>query len=122
MIYSPATCLPGGGWIFIQAEAVKLPFKLKDKGLMPVNRALMEKSGTRQLTYYWFPQRGRILTNAYQLKIYAFWDALTSQRTDGALVRVMTPVYEFEALEDAEKRLQGFVEEVVPVLDEYLPG
>ena len=89
---------------------------------MPVNRALMEKSGARQLTYYWFPQRGRILTNAYQLKLFAFWDALTRQRTDGALVRVMTPVYEFEALEDADKRLQRFVGEVVPVLDEYLPG
>ncbi|MCD6274136.1 MAG: VPLPA-CTERM-specific exosortase XrtD [Deltaproteobacteria bacterium] len=120
-IHSPATCMPGGGWIFKQDGAVKLPFKLKDKGLMPVNRALMEKSGTRQLTYYWFPQRGRILTNAYQLKIYAFWDALTRQRTDGALVRVMTPVYEFEELENAEKRLQGFVKEIVPALEEYLP-
>ncbi len=120
-IHSPATCMPGGGWIFKQAGAVKLPFKLKDKGLMPVNRALMEKSGTRQLTYYWFPQRGRILTNAYQLKIYAFWDALTRQRTDGALVRVMTPVYEFEELENAEKRLQGFVKEIVPALEKYLP-
>jgi EpsI family protein len=82
----------------------------------------MEKGGVRQLTYYWFPQRGRILTNAYQLKLFAFWDALTRQRTDGALVRVITPVYEFERLENAEKRLQEFVKEVVPVLDEYLPG
>ncbi len=89
---------------------------------MPVNRAFMQKSGFRQLTYYWFPQRGRILTNAYQLKIYAFWDALTRQRTDGALVRVMTPVYESEGLEDADERLQGFTRDIVPVLDEFIPG
>ena len=120
-IHSPATCLPSGGWIFKQAGAVKLPFKLKDKSLMSVNRALMEKSGTRQLLYYWFPQRGRILTNAYQLKFFAFWDALTRQRTDGALVRVMTPVDKFEKPEVAEKRLQGFVKDILPVLDEYLP-
>ena len=120
-IHSPATCLPGGGWIFNQAGAVKLPFKLKNNDHMPVNRAFMQKSGFKQLTYYWFPQRGRILTNAYQLKIYAFWDALTRQRTDGALVRVMTPVYESEGLEDAEERLQKFTREIVPVLSEFLP-
>jgi len=62
------------------------------------------------------------LTNAYQLKIYAFWDALIRQRTDGALVRVLTPVYESEGLEDAEKRLQGFTREIVPVLAGYIPG
>ncbi len=121
-IHSPATCLPGGGWLFRESGSVKLPLHLKDRDSMPVNRVLMEKGGVRQLTYYWFPQRGRILTNAYQLKLFAFWDALVDQRTDGALVRVMTPVYEFERLEDAEKRLQEFVKKVVPVLDEYLPG
>ena len=72
--------------------------------------------------YYWFPQRGRILTNAYQLKIFTFWDALTRQRTDGALVRLITPVYSDENLEDAEKWLQDFVRDVVPVLEEYIPG
>jgi EpsI family protein len=88
---------------------------------MQVNRAFMEKSGSRQLTYYWFAQRGRVLTNLYQLKLYAFWDALTKQRTDGALVRLITPVYERESLEDAEARLQGFTREIVPVLDGFIP-
>ena len=120
-IHSPATCLRGGGWIFKRAGAVKLPFKQKNNDYMPVNRAFMQKSGSKQLTYYWFPQRGRVLTNAYQLKIYAFWDALIRQRTDGALVRVMTPVYESEGLEDAEERLQKFTREIVPVLSEFLP-
>ena len=89
---------------------------------MEVNRAFMQKGAYRQLSYYWFPQRGRILTNAYQLKIFTFWDALTKQRTDGALVRWITPVYEFEDLASAEKRLQGFVGDMVPVLEEYIPG
>jgi EpsI family protein len=62
-----------------------------------------------------------VLTNAYQLKIFNFWDALTKQRTDGALVRVITPVYENEKLEDAEVRLQEFTREIVPVLNQFLP-
>ena len=120
-IHSPATCLPGAGWIFNQAGAVAIPLPANDGGFMKVNRAFMQKSGYKQFSYYWFPQRGRILTNAYQLKIFAFWDALTRQRTDGAMVRVITPVHGLEELEEAEKRLQGFTREIVPVLGEFLP-
>ncbi|MBW2641452.1 MAG: EpsI family protein [Deltaproteobacteria bacterium] len=78
-----------------------------------------KKSGPKKIS---FPIRGRILNNAYQLKIYNFWDALTQQRTDGALVRLITSVYEDETLDDAEKRLQSFVRDVALVLEEYIPG
>ena len=87
-----------------------------------VNRAIMEKSGYRQLSYFWFPARGRILTNAWEMKIYTFWDALTRQRTDGALVRLITPVLQGEQVEDAEKRVQEFTKQIVPVLDGFIPG
>jgi EpsI family protein len=68
----------------------------------------MEKSGNRQLSFFWFPARGRILTNAWKMKFYTFWDSLTRQRTDGALVRLITPVLPGEQPEDAENRLQDF--------------
>jgi len=42
-------------------------------------------------------------------------------RTDGALVRVITPVGDGEVIEQAEKRLTGFVRMIEPVLDEYIP-
>ena len=121
-IHSPATCLPGAGWLFNEAGEVVLPIPTKNSESMPVNRAYMQKLGYKELVYYWFPQRGRILTNAYQLKLFAFWDALTMQRTDGALVRIITPVYESETVRDAEKRMQGFLRLMLPVLSEYIPG
>jgi len=121
-IHSPATCLPGSGWNFKEAGEATIPLPGHDGRFMPVNRAFMQKVDQRQLAYYWFPQRGRVLTNAYQLKLFAFWDALTRQRTDGALVRLITPVYESEELKDAESRLQEFVRDVLPVLAEYIPG
>ena len=80
---------------------------------------LRKKGDYKQLSYYWFPQRGRILTNAYQLKIFAFWDDLTMQRTDGALVRLVTPIYYSE--KEAEQRLQKFTDDVVPILNTFLP-
>jgi exosortase D (VPLPA-CTERM-specific) len=117
--HSPETCLPGSGWSFEQAGLAGIADG--DGRMIEVNRAFMEKSGSRQLIYFWFPQRGRILTSLFQVKLYSFWDALTRQRTDGALVRVITPVYESERLEDAEKRLQGFTREIAPALKEYIP-
>jgi exosortase D (VPLPA-CTERM-specific) len=121
-IHTPATCLPGSGWSFDQSGTMKITGVAENNGTMEVNRAVMQSGRKKQLSYYWFPVRGRILNNAYQLKIYNFWDALTQQRTDGALVRLITSVYEDENLEDAEERLQDFVRDVAPVLEEYIPG
>jgi len=121
-IHSPASCLPGSGWSFDQSGTVKITNVPGNNGTYEINRAVMQLGRNKQITYYWFPVRGRILYNAYQLKIYNFWDALTQQRTDGALVRLITSVYEDEELADAEKRLQSFVRDVVPVLEEFIPG
>lgn len=119
-IHSPATCLPGSGWTFEESGAVPVPLA-EAGGTMRVNRACMQRGGSKELTYYWFPQRGRVLTSAWQLKLYTFWDALTRRRTDGALVRLITPVYETERLSDAEARLQGFTRDIVPVLARFIP-
>lgn len=48
-----------------------------------------------------------------------FLDALTRQRTDGALVRLITPVYPGEEVEGADRRLTAFTQAIVPVLDEF---
>lgn len=119
-IHSPASCLSGSGWVF-QGAGERL-LRIDGYGALKVNRAFMLKNGARQLVYYWFPQRGRNLTNAYQLKIYVFWDALTKQRTDGALVRLITPVGDYEEVSDADRRLQAFMAGALPRLEMFLPG
>jgi exosortase D (VPLPA-CTERM-specific) len=119
-IHSPETCLPGSGWEFKQAGKAQIALQGPHQSVT-VNRAIMEKSGNRQLSYFWFPARGRILTNAYEMKLYTFWDSLTRQRTDGALVRIITPVYKDEDVKSAEERLQAFTREIVPVLKQYIP-
>ncbi len=121
-IHSPATCLPGSGWLFDKAGTVNISISYDKRSFMPVNRAFMSKGAVQQLSYYWFPQRGRILTNAYQLKIFNLWDALTKQRTDGGLVRLITPVYPDEELEDADARMVSFMTELVPEMARYFPN
>ena len=122
-IHTPATCLPGSGWTFTESGLAAVPIASREgKRTIRVNRAFMEKDGQRQLIYYWFPQRGRVPENLFELKFYVFWDAITRQRTDGALVRVISPVSTSEPVEDAEKRVLSFVQQTVPILDEFLPG
>lgn len=119
-IHSPASCLPGGGWEFKQSGMATV--SLPDGTAISVNRALMQLGDARQVVYYWFPKNGRVLTNVYQLKLYTFWDALTKQRTEAALVRLITPVYGVHgSVEEAEKRLKAFTLKVLPVLAQYLP-
>ena len=120
-IHSPETCLPGNGWIFDSTSTVRLPVKYCGQ-FLDVNRVIMTKLDGKMLAYFWFLQRGRILSNIFQLKLYNFWDALTLHRTDGALVRVLTPISEAESAHDAESRLNKFLGKVVPRFDSFLPG
>ncbi len=117
--HSPETCLPGSGWSFEESGMASIADG--DVRTIKVNRAFMEKTGSRQLIYFWFPQRGRILTTLSQVKLYSFWDALTRQRTDGALVRMITPVLQGEQVQDAEVSLQRLTKQIVPILDQFIP-
>lgn len=121
-VHSPETCLPGGGWTRLESGRVRLPGPGgKGQGLVVV-REVMKKGRDRVLVYYWFPQRGRVLQSMMQLKLYAFWDALTRQRTDGALVRISTTLLDGETTSDGDRRILRFSEALLPVLEQYIPG
>ena len=88
---------------------------------MRVNRALIQKGDNRQLVYYWFQQRGRVVTNEYLVKWYLFWDALTRNRTDGALVRLVTSVDPRGNLDEADRQLSTFAATIADPLKDYIP-
>jgi hypothetical protein len=61
------------------------------------------------------------MANEYYMKWYLFKDALLLNRTDGALVRMTTAVSPLETIADADNRLIGFAQDLLPVLPEYIP-
>ena len=75
---------------------------------LPFNRVIIGSGNDKQLVYYWFEERGMKIANEYWSKLFLLRDALLENRTDGALVRLTTPVYPGEAEADADKRLQEF--------------
>jgi len=119
-IHPPRTCLTGSGWVLKEDSTIAL--SLPNKSKIVVRRLYMEKMGSRQLCYYWFYIRGRVISDAYHLKLYNFIDSIIRHRTDGALIRVITPVYEYEDVKDADIRLKKFIKRIYPVLLGYLPS
>jgi EpsI family protein len=112
-IHSPETCFRGGGWQFEQSDRVEIFNNYH------VNRSILTNNENQVLSYFWFICRGRNLTNAMELKFYNFWDRLISGRSDGSLVRVVTPIMGGD-VDSAEARLKNFVLQLVPILNSYV--
>jgi exosortase D (VPLPA-CTERM-specific) len=113
--HSPASCLPGGGWRIMERGIVSL-----DDG-SHANRFIIRKGEHRQLVYYWFKQRDRIIASEFMVKWYMLWDALTRNRTDGALVRLTTLLKPGEDAETGDMRLRAFAREASTPLNHYIP-
>jgi exosortase D (VPLPA-CTERM-specific) len=120
--HSPKACLPAGGWRIEDLREVDLANVRIDSRPLRVNRALIQYGDQRQLVYYWFQQRGRVVTNEYLVKWYLLVDTVLRHRTDGALVRLITPAPSSVPLDSADHTLQGFAAAIASHLDRYLPG
>jgi exosortase D (VPLPA-CTERM-specific) len=118
--HSPAVCLPGGGWEIDVLSRAADP--IPGRSGYPMNRVLMRKGEQRLLAYYWFTQRGKQYANEYAMKWDLFAGAISSGRRDGAMFRVMTPIDDDEAIEDAEARLGALLLATITVLPRYVPS
>ncbi len=119
--HSPRTCIPGGGWKIASLTEHRIERGAADGSPLQVNRLVIQLGSQKQLVYYWFQERNRNLTNEYLVKWYIFWDALTRNRTDGALVRLTTILIPGEDISEGDRRLVAFVKLATPELRAYIP-
>jgi exosortase D (VPLPA-CTERM-specific) len=120
-VHSPRACLPSGGWQIDEFDQHEVADARAGAATLRVNRAVVSLGSNKAIVYYWFMQRGRYLTNEFAVKWYIFWDSLTKNRTDGAMVRVMTPISDAAEIGAAEKQLEDFVRAVEPRLYYQIP-
>ena len=121
-VHSPRSCLPGGGWQMQDFGQRTLPGVSVGGVPLTVNRALITLGDQRELVYYWFQQRGRVITNEFAVKWYLFWDALTRYRTDGALVRLIAPIPPGGDRAVADRELADMAARIAPSLPRYVPN
>src|SRR6266852_5593812 len=114
-IHSPNHCLPGAGWVTTSREVVQIG--RPDGSSFPVNRYVVSKAGVRQLVLYWFQAHGREVASEYQAKYYLVSDSVRMNRSDGGLVRLMTPMLDGESPDAAQARLMKLGSEFLRLLD-----
>ena len=87
---------------------------------MTVNRYVIAKGSERELVFYWFQSHGRVIASEYSAKFYLVADSIRMNRSDGALVRVITRIEQGESEESAGSRAVLFTQRLIPLLDSYI--
>ena len=59
----------------------------------PANRYVISKDDSRRLVLYWFWSHDRGVASEYWAKFYLVEDAIRMNRSDGSLVRFVTPMF-----------------------------
>lgn len=118
-VHSPKNCLPGAGWVFVTSESVDLT----DVNGKPhrVGEYIVTNGTSWQFVIYWYQAHGRSVADEYLAKFYMVSDAIRMNRTDGALIRVITPISSSDDARAARKRAESFTRQLAPMLPRFIP-
>ena len=120
IIHSPRNCMPGGGWNIIETSRINLTLPSYPRDSVKVIYLVIQKGLEKQIVLYWYHSRGRVISSEYYQKFYLVIDSIIRQRTDGAFVRLISPV------KDGEKQtlemLKEFAADLFPIIEEYIPS
>jgi EpsI family protein len=119
-MHSPQNCLPGSGWAPVESTRIRIA-RPPGEGQIGVNRYVLAKGLDHVLVLYWYQQHGRAVASEYWSKYYLVADSIRTNRSDAALVRVITPIAQNESVASPQQRSVAFVEEVLPLLEKYIP-
>lgn len=120
--HSPEICLPGAGWEIARLERVDIAPEVGLSEPFLLNRAVIQKSEHRMIAYYWFEQHGRHVAWDFAAKMYLLIDGVTIGRTDGALMRLITPIKQGESEDQAEERLKEMFLLTIAEMPRFVPG
>jgi EpsI family protein len=122
-IHSPLNCLPGAGWEPVKQGRLLIANADGQGRDITVNRYIVQKGLERQLVLYWYQSHGRVVASEYWSKFHLIQDSIRLNRTDGSMVRVISPINP-RATDDgaeAERIAEEFVRAIFPLLPDYLP-
>jgi len=121
-IHSPMNCLPGAGWQPIETGVTSIAVAGRTDPLQ-VNRVVIQKGLDRQVALYWYQSHGRVVASEYWSKIFMVYDAVRMNRSDAALVRVISPTDSEDAgAAAATRHATEFVRSLWPSLERHLPS
>ena len=126
-IHSPLNCLPGAGWQPVTKQYIDIAVQngpsVPERAIR-VNQVIVQKGLDRQLVLYWYQSHDRIVANEYWSKLFMVHDAFRLNRSDAALVRIVSPMSGSNGDGDAlaADRAKSFVQMMFPRLEKFLPS
>ena len=90
MPHSPKNCLPGTGWTPHEAKTTEL--RSSDGTVMTVNQYLVQRGSSRSVVLYWYQTHKRVIASEYKARVFLVIDSMKDNRSDTALVRLVSPV------------------------------
>ena len=119
-IHSPKHCLPGSGWVFESSQYVQLSDAAGKAH--QVGEYTIGNGDAKEFVVYWYEAHGRSVASEYSAKLHLIADAIRMNRSDGALVRVITPIGAGEDGLSAKSRAESFVAQLAPMLPRFIPN
>ena len=117
--HSPLNCLPGTGWVMSDGSNVEI---ISSQGRsFTANQYVVQQGNNRQIMIYWYQGRGRTNTSEYSDKLFTVIDSIRTGRTDGSIVRVLTPVYSDTTDSEAREAARRFAGSVYEALPPFIP-
>lgn len=116
--HSPKNCLPGAGWEPVEASRVAIPLG-GSFAPITVNRYLIQKDRDQQIVFYWYHSQGHAVAGELTARFELIKNSIVRHRTDGALIRVTSPVY--GNVRDTSDLMAKYVGAIYPLLGGYLP-
>jgi EpsI family protein len=115
--HSPLNCLPGAGWVM--SDPGKITIAPQGRPPFVANSYLIQNGDHKDLLIYWYQGRGRAVASEYWGKVYTVVDSVRLRRSDGAMIRITTPVKTSEdaalkAAIDLAATASGILPEFVP--------
>jgi exosortase D (VPLPA-CTERM-specific) len=120
-VHSPEICLPAAGWEIAWLERTDVAPRLGLDQPFELNRAIIQKGGTRMMVYYWFQQGERRVAWDFAAKLHLMADGITRGSTDGGIVRLTTLISAEESDTAAEARLQDVLKQTLAPLPRFFP-
>jgi EpsI family protein len=116
--HSPKNCLPGAGWTQLSSDDYSIDVGAAQP--IVVNRYVVQHGEARSLVLYWYQSRDRVVASEYKAKFWVMADAIRLNRTDTALVRVVTPIGNGD-VDEATRAAVNFVQSFFGPLRQVLP-
>jgi EpsI family protein len=117
--HSPKNCLPGAGWVQQTAEILKI-----DAGQgrqIEVNHYIVANRDSRSDVMYWYQSRDRVVASEYKAKLFVMADSIRYNRTDTALIRVITPIADGQDEPSKTDNIE-FIRVMFPMIRGFLPS